>query len=608
MSRIKKNVISVYFMVAFCSLFFLSYSSNCLAATTSKTENPITLHIQDRNSFVNKKLKAKKRLIRKSPLHRVKNKTVEIAKNQKTTLSNIASATFNSQNLFQKRLKNLPTGRRGVLLNKPLVKEMVYEFKDSFVLIKSTRIIVQNPSKLSNKSPEFRRFLGKKKQGRVVLSKLNRESKRWLNNFIKMELPRLHKDHPLRKAAKGKKGDQQKIAILKAIGEGKGQFETLEEVVIPKKMPRMINGKFMVPRFRNGIFDYGQMRPTKFKIPKTVRLPRAIKETLSNRQATPNKSTRMVKVSQGRMRKRFKANFLTGETLGCNLEFNKKWKWTGGHFRLHMWAGYTVGLRIPIEAKGHMKPTWIHTTSQNKDTTTYWKTHINVKPIDGDVNDFSNAGWNKNNDIRSARGKEFALGYDFGYSYAVRMLGTNLLEDDYSNKKDWNRDFTPPYDKSSRIYVWIPPSWTNSDFSVGPIIAELKFGFSIKGKGKVSFLYDSFHARKHNRQNITFYNPETKIIQNAIAPMTLSARQTSKTEKYGFSLSNPKYEVKPILTPCASIDVGIDYLWDEWHLGPIAFSFGALKVTYPNYIPFGTHRDTEGTFVLDIGDKKFTKK
>jgi len=601
MSRAKKTLFTCY-VIGICSISFLFFSSNCLAAT----RDPIAIHIQETDTFLAKKLKAKK-LIRKASPHQLKGRTVETGKNATATLGDIARVVFSKQNSFRNKIQNLSIGGKGALLQQPIMRDSTYEFKDSFVLVQSTSIIVQDPAKLSRTSPQFRSFLGDKKPGRIVLSQLTRESTAGLNIFIAKVLPKLSRNHPLKKVANGKTGDQQKMAILTAIAEGKGLFETVDEVVIPKKMPRVVNGKVMQPRFINGMFDYGQrIASPRFKVQNTIAIENAV-HRIQSQQETPRHSTRMTQVRKGRMIKPFDEKFLTGFTFANNWEWCRTWRFESGLFRIKMGAGYSIGVRIPIQVNGHMKPTRIYTTGR-RDVPTTWETHINVRPFEATHDEFKLTGFNEN-EPDEAEGKELALTFGFGYGYKFRCFYSTIRHRKYALAigEDWGKDFTPPYNTSGSVDVWIPPSWTHTELTKGIIKGWLKFGFRLTAKGKVSFDYDNFHGNKHNRQNLTFYNPDTVIRTNTIAPITVEPGQPYIQERYGFKLYNPVYKFAPKITPGLQAMVRIGYKGFSRKFGPYTWWASAFEMQLP-YTSLTIHDHTTESVGLDIGTKKFTTR
>lgn len=568
MSR-SKHILFTCYIIGICSLSFLFFTSNGLAAT----RDPIALHIQDTDTFLSKKLKGQQ-LVTKGTATRFRNRRVEIGKDATDTLGNIARTAFSKHNLFRTRLTNVPIGPNGVLLQGPIKKDMTYEFADSFVLVQSTSIIVQNPAELGKRSPQYKSFLGNKKPGKIVLSELERESQVELKNFMIKILPKMPRTHPLRKAAANKDGDQKKVAILQAIAEGKGLFETVEEIVIPKKMPRIINGIPQHPIFRNGVFHYNQYIPSRLNFINLIRPKRAIDKNLTKRtsnlisnlpdqQPTPTGSTRMTKVQRGRAKKLVDAKFLTGFTLASNWEWGKTWRFRSGLFRVKMGAGYAVGLRFPISVNGHLKPVHITTVGRN-DVQTDFETSLAVKPVNGDVQFFEDAGYDFTDEPDEAHGKELALCFGFGYGYKFRALWKTITSRTYRMRYgyDHSDDFTPPYNRNrGGLDFEIPSSVTGTALDLGVIKGELIAHLKLSGTGTVSFDYESFHGDTANSRTITFRNPEPVLKTNILPPLVPSPGNSTVTEQYGFKLYNPVYKIHPTLTPGVEVGVRVGYRW-----------------------------------------------
>ena len=173
--------------------------------------------------------------------------------------------------------------------------------------------------------------------------------------------------------------------------------------------------------------------------------------------------------------------------------------------------------------------------------------------------------------------------------------------------EDWSRDFTPPYNTSSSVDFWIPPSWTETEIDVGIIKGWLKFGFKLSAKGKVCFDYDNYHGNSHNRQNLTFTNLNPLVRTNTIAPITVASGQQSIEERYGFSLYNPVYKFAPKITPGLQAMMRVGYKGFSRKFGPYTYWASAFEMNLP-YTSLTKYRNTTSKVGLDNGKKKFTTR
>lgn len=612
MLRLKKVTISTCFVIGICLISFEAWPA--LGARPAfeawPARNPIAIHLKDPESLISKKLKAQ-RLIRKGPPSQFRNITVETGINARTNLGNIAKIAFAKHNLFQKRLLKIKPST-GILFKRPIIKSETYEFEDSFVLVKSTSITVVKPNELTKVSPQFKSFLGKKRPGKVNLSKLSSESRKGLDDFIRIELPKRPNNDPLKIAAKkGKK------ALLEAIAEGKGLFETVEEVVIPKKLPPLINGVPQLPVLKKGVFNYKHYKPANSDFLKAIRPIKVLPDNLADRvsgiitnlptqqePATP--SRRMVKVV-GRMKRLFDAQFMTGYTLGANWEWGKTWKYPSGFFRVRMGAGYALGLRFPIKVHGEINPTRVTVTGPN-DVRTSFETSITAEPINGDCVFYRNTGLSE---PESICGKELALHFGIGYGYKFRAVWTTVKERKYRMQYgiNWSKDFTPPFANSNRrgLVFWIPPRLTGTQFDLAVISGYLKAGFKLSGTGTVHFDHVSFHGNTKEHKALTFINANPVRTKTTLMPLVLRGGEKYTTEKYGFKLYNPAYTLRPTITPGVMVTVNLGYRWFSRRISTGAMWISALEMLIPP-VSFTRHDGTNRDYSWNDGVKTFRKR
>ncbi|MFV1960029.1 MAG: hypothetical protein ACC662_11530, partial [Planctomycetota bacterium] len=251
-ARRKNRVVSLPVLGLFLLVLALA---NGPPARARPDRDPLAVHRQDTGSLLHLKMKAQ-RVLRRGSLAQFRQRTVDIGFDARDSLGHIAKSGFRNQDLFQRRLRSIRPAS-GILLRRPSSQVTTYEFEDSFLLVSYTSVTVVKPAELARVSPQFREFLGTKRRGRVDLSSLGPESLAGLNAFIKTELPLRPDDDPLKMAAKNGK-----VALLQAITDGKGLFETVEELVVPKRLPPMVGGVPQLPVLEKGVFNYRKFLPT----------------------------------------------------------------------------------------------------------------------------------------------------------------------------------------------------------------------------------------------------------------------------------------------------------------------------------------------------------
>ncbi len=544
----------------------------------------------DPGSLIYRKLKTHK-LIKSGPSSAFKEKTVEIKKNIRETLGNITKTIFVNQEKFQKVLLKIKPSS-GILTKPPVQKNKTYEFDDSFLIVKSTGIVVSDPRKLAEKSPQFRDFLGSKNKNEIIFSKLNSESQAGLINLMKNELPKRPKDDPLRIAANkgGMKG------LLSAIAEGKGKFELTEEIVIEKKPPPADDG---MPQSIGNIISHS-------KFPKDILSGRGsdfiINVPTQSGSTSPHNPTWITK---GHLTKHFKAQFMTGFTLKSYPHYQRTWKFRGGLFRVMMEAGYTLGLRFPVEVQGEVRPDWIKVTGPN-DVPVSFETNIAAKTINGDCSFYKNTGLT--GESTSTCGKELALDFYYGYGLKFRALYTTVVDIPLHREHTppWSQDFTPPFNNGGGPTFWIPADITNSKLNLIALKGSIQGGFKLSGTGTIHFDYEIIHGNKiSDSREVAFTNPSPVRISNTLEPMYLSSDNVQASESYGFKLYNPEYKIKPTLTPGIKMSIAAGYKSFSRHFSCHTWLNRMTILFLP--ITFTRHRGTNAEFSWQGGHKFFEK-
>gem|GEM_PF-3890000 len=567
----------------------------------------------DREMLLGKTLQ-RQTLIKKGPSSKFRQRTVEVAEGATDTLENISKAVFAKQDELKKELQKVKESS-GILVGRPVAKSETFEFKNSFVLVKSTSAVVADPRALARKSPEFKAFLGSSRTEKISFSSLNDESREGLKELISNELPNRPKDDPLRIAAE--KGGME--GLLAAIAEGKGVFEITEEVVVPKKLPPVLNGLPQLPEMKNGVLVYDRFRPPGKKFmdmtaPETI--PGSVldgREALFPEGMIPEdestgstSSRKMVKITKGNVRGSFNAQFMTGHTLSANVNYQRTWRFESGLFRINMGAGYSIGLRFPVQVRGNVSPTWI-TVKGPRDAETDFETSITASPVDADCTFFRSTGLSDGS--AETCGKELALDFYFSYGLKFRALYTTVLHIPVSevHTPPWSKDFTPPFaSNGGGLAFWIPPEVTHTDLDLGVVSGYLKAGFKLGGTGTVSFDYQSFHGDDVNTGELIFSTASPVKTTNILAPMDVTDTTTTLEETYGFKLYNPEYRIHPSITPGINVSMKAGYK---------SFSRSFSYTTWLNSlevlllpVSFERHSGTTAEYSWREGVKKFEKR
>lgn len=582
-------------------------------AVAAPARDPIASHMQDAESLIALKIKAQG-LIRRGPSTQFRNREVEIGPQVHKKLGTIARSAFKRQDLFRRKLSTIPPAS-GILLGAPITQARTFEFDDSFLLVKSTSIIVMKPRALAGISRHYRSFLGTKGRGKPTssrLSSLDAESLKGLENFIRTELPRRPNNDPLKIAFRNGKD-----ALLEAIAEGKGLFETIEEVVVSKKPAAFLKGIPQLPVFENGVLNYKKRRPIDSALLRAIGSTRRLRGDLGDRfpglrgappRALPptRPGRKMSKVHRG-MLKKFDAQFMTGFTLSSVLDWSKTWRFESGLFRVTLGAGYAVGLRFPVRVHGDVTPSRV-TVSGPNDIPTSFKTSITAEPFDADCAYYRSVGVGANEPDETC-GKELALSFGVGYGYKFRALYKTILDVPFRMRLgiDFSKDLTPPFarNNSRGVAIWVPPDLTGTRLRVvGLIDGFLKVGLLLGGTGTAHLDYESFHGSTKDHQALTFRNTTPLTNTTTLPALTRGNGQDRVSETYGFRIYNPVYRIHPTLTPGAQVSVTVGYRWFSRTISTGAMWFSAMELLMPP-ASFGRHDGTPNEFSWREGRKVF---
>ncbi|MCP3876585.1 MAG: hypothetical protein GY699_26040, partial [Desulfobacteraceae bacterium] len=247
-------------------IFTLLSMGTCLAAQQNlKIAAPLAtgnLKAVEPNMILNSKVRNQKPLF-KGKISSLANKPVQLGDKTTAPLGSIANVAFKPLNRYTGILnQKAKVGK--TILAKPIVLDEAIEFDDSFVMRKSTTVIVLDPSQMKRISPTYNSFLSKRTTRKATIAQLDPESRRGLAD-LKKNLAALNPNDPIRKAAA--RGDQ---AILDAILEGKGELTIEDTIVVPKRIPLPLKGVTMYPSFQNGTLNFKKLRPVTLPILKEL--------------------------------------------------------------------------------------------------------------------------------------------------------------------------------------------------------------------------------------------------------------------------------------------------------------------------------------------------
>ena len=588
-------------------IFTLFTTGICFARQNLTLAAPLApgkIKILEPNMILSSKIKHQKP-ITKGKISSFANKPVQLGDKTIAPLGSIAKIAFKPLNRYAGRLtQRAKIGK--TILSKPIVLDEAVEFDDSFVIRKSTTVVVLDPAEMRRISPTYNSFLSQRSAKKVSVTELDAESRKGLSNLMK-HLSALDPENPIRQEAA--KGEQ---AVLDAILEGKGELTIEDTIVVPKRMPLPVKGVTMYPTFKNGMLN--------FKILKPVTLP-VLKELNRVPQRTVLKPVTKIKMRPLTMvpgnpnipefntsgKYSFTAQFLAGFTKGHSWQWERKWTYTSGFFRVTIGGGYGFGLRVPVQAKGELFPTRIYNYDK-RDKEFNARGKIMVETLDADENYYRRTGLAGS---KLFRGNEVVLEYQLGFGYKLRALWKDLAKKPFSGiGLNYSQNARPPWGASCTscgFHIPIPPEITRTTLNYSVMTGFVQTGFHVNGSGKAFFAFTPlYNDTPSNTIRLMFDHPQYKSFNIRLYPLTPPSGENQITQKFGFRLNNLVYQMGLSVTPEVRLGVKAGYknfsraFTTDWiELNMFRFRMGTVQLY--------THEGTRQEFIYNKGVKTFKK-
>ncbi len=547
-------------------------------------------------------------------LSKFKKKTIKTGKNKSVKLETLTKAAFGDQDQFAVQVgKKANVGK--AILAKPVVRDEVTEFDDSFMITKSTTIVVVDPKKLKKDSPQYRDFLSQRAAKKVSVASLSKSEKKGLKDFFK-NVGKLSPNDPLRQAAA--KGEQ---AVLDAIVEGKGELTVEDTLIVPKDLSPPEDGQVLYPVFKNGVLDYSKMKPAKSRAMKAMAASaraQGSKAKVTNAAAgnVPKKTTlaktepppggKQTVLREGEHR--FTEEFMAGFTVGNSWQWERKWTYTSGFFRITVGGGYGFGLRVPIRVSGELAPEKIVVYRKN-DQAVSASGKVSVETLDANEAYYREVGLSNS---QLFRGKEVVLEYMFGYGFKFRALWKDVIKKPFTAKGiNYSQDAKPPLGAncaSCGFSIPIPPEITSTKFNYKALTGFLQVGVRVSGNGKVLLDYRDILGRETsgNSRNLTFNSTQPKNISVNIPKLALAEGSTEISKRYGFTLDHLRYQLGVTITPEVRLGIKVGYKDFSRTFNTDWYRLDLFRVHIGN-IELRRHEGTTREYTYNGGKKTFLK-
>lgn len=462
---------------------------------------------------------------------------IETTTGESMDVVKVFDSTFAAQRPLDLQFARIPAT---ALVGRPQFNEAVVEFPDRFVLVRQARIVVRDPVQAAAAAPELARFLSPVDSAEVMRARvggLAPDEQRDFRRFLAEELPLLDSDDPLRQALATGGEDE----VLRAVLRGVGEFEITDQVVVER---RLFNDGAM--RLRENVQLRSVMQAgTQAEGLAPLRPQASLQKQAATRSALAGpagrgQQYRYAPGEQGEGRLEFSEPFLAGFTLGQEVAWERKWKFSAGFFRVNYGLGYGFGLRIPVALNGRLDP-----VSSIRSAIDDPGRDLNLR-VQAVTSDALEPYYERTGLARSQLfgGDEFVLSAGSWFGFKLYALGKNWAQLSPVNTP-WQKShsFAPPLGGSPRPFFTyeVPPEVTNTGVDLGPLSGYLQVGVGLNGAGTVVVPYALLvDGQPVTQQQMVLAGSNTQTEMLRLPPLAGEPGAVLQ-QSYGLRLGAPTY-------------------------------------------------------------------
>jgi hypothetical protein len=375
------------------------------------------------------------------------NRTIQTGDSTTQSVGAIVVESFAEQQTFQERMNKAELIDANALVALPEIDDEVLVFDDVFVIRRSTTIIVRDPERIAQESELFRNYIGERAAQAQRLAApaeaLDDEELAGMRDFIANGVDSLHPDDPIRAAAASGEA-----ALLDAIENGLGEL-TIEDTLIVPRVAGVRQAELRLPTVRNGLLDLSNPEPVQDVSLRGMVVPpapparqQAAIAAVPATAAPPARAPQQLEpLAQSSGREEITAEFLLGVTSAGNFQWERKWSYTSGFFRLTLGAGFAFGYRIPVVAESVIEPTY-GLLQDYTDKQTVFGTRSSVRTVNGNSAFYQRAGLPAN---QIKGGDELLFEANVGWGYKFRAFWKTIAQRPYTSiGVSYSQSFRPP--------------------------------------------------------------------------------------------------------------------------------------------------------------------
>ncbi|MCA9577135.1 MAG: hypothetical protein KC668_16945 [Myxococcales bacterium] len=475
---------------------------------------------------------------------------IEVSPGQRAPLSAITPVLFAEQDALRSQL----TAARGATLGAVETHDEVYDLGDRVAVVRTTRFVVANVAVAQRGSPVLRTYF----QARGAQPATITPEVRAGLAEMRAELQRAPAGHPLRAAA-----DQGDDALLAAIARGEGELEVVDTFVLPSAALPTRNGAVLLPANSGSRYEYANMR-------EVMRIPPVRDFTQPSMVASQMPDAVSVEVNAPRERSVTNGpavdltyEFVNGFTIGRAWEWERRWNYASGFFRVTFKAGLGFGVRVPIRAHVRMTPSFIRVVD-SADRSDAFMTTVRFETLEADPAFYTRAGISQG---QLFDGKELVVEAFAGFGYKFRALWHDWAHRPYEEVRfDYGHDFAPPYGANweSVRDIFIPAETTQTAVDLGIIRGGVQAGVQLAARGRVTATFralvqgsrtaSTYGGGSQNEWRRVFSSPTESVTWGATIP---TAGNVTNTRTYGFEVGDLSYTSDWSVVPGARVFVTV---------------------------------------------------
>jgi hypothetical protein len=495
------------------------------------------------------------------------NLSVQTGDNLTQSVRDIVVESFAEQQTFADRLASPELVRSGALVALPEVDDEVLVFDDVYVVRRSTTIVVKDPARVARESELYRNFIGDRATiAAQPAEALDAQELAGMRAFIANEVGSLGANDPIRAAAAA--GEQ---ALLGAIAAGLGELTVEDTLIVPRVAGIARGAEVRLPTVRNGLLDLRNAAPVQspsiaaIAVAPTApaRQPLAAARLAPQRASpatpeAPQRATEPRTESSGK--EEFTAEFLLGVTSAGNFQWERKWIFPSGYFRLTLGAGFAFGYRVPVVADATVEPTY-GLIQDTADKRVVIATRSSVRTVNAGSAFYERAGLPAS---QVQGGDELLLAANVGWGYKFRALWKDLAQQPYTAiGVSLSQGFEPPR-------AGLPNQWTDFGVELDPKTTKISYdGTFLSGSASLRFLGKTWGSVSVDMETLADGKAQTttkivpaaqsKSVNITLDPIPLRQGQTTQTRPFGVRLVNPSYTGRVVLVPGLKFSFGAGY-------------------------------------------------